>query len=267
MKEKFLNILLKKQSGEATETELKELQIWLDANVNNEENEIKINAILQHISVAFETYQPDTESKWELLSKAISEQPEEIKVLPLISSGLLIKAAAAIAILFGLSFFFLKESKIDSSYSEYLTQNNFMLYYLPDSSVVRLNKNSRLTVKFSKEYSERKVVLSGEAFFEVTKDPSRPFIVETEKSEIKVLGTSFNVLAIPGSETTEVEVIEGKVEVRLSGQAQLQNSIILVHDEKIIYHNTSGSLQRLKGENENFEWWLEPHQRKTNITF
>jgi transmembrane sensor len=268
MDERYLNIFLKKQSGEASEKEIADLQQWLENNENNEKSVQKLNAILQNVQGAFQTYEPDTTEAWGKFKNAVLNEPEEIKT-SMISPGLLIKAAAAIVILFGLTFFFLTNDYSGSSqeYSEVLTQDNFMTYYLPDNSFVRLNKNSKLTIKFGNEYTERRVFLSGEAFFEIKKDAKRPFIVETENSEVRVLGTSFNVLTLPGSETTEVEVVEGLVEVRISDKNQSQNVILLSADEKIIYNNISGSFQKLTGENEKFEWWLDNAHKKTNITF
>lgn len=81
---------------------------------------------------------------------------------------------------------------------------------LEDGSRVTLGAASALDVVFTP--GERRVVLSrGEAFFEVTKDAARPFIVETPGAVVRVLGTRFDVRL--GSERVRVAVSEGKVEV------------------------------------------------------
>lgn len=82
---------------------------------------------------------------------------------------------------------------------------------LPDGSSVTLNRSSKLTVR----YSERRRALaleSGEAFFKVAHDAARPFTVDSGASQVKVLGTVFNVRA--ASPQTVVKVLEGRVEVR-----------------------------------------------------
>jgi ferric-dicitrate binding protein FerR (iron transport regulator) len=86
---------------------------------------------------------------------------------------------------------------------------------LPDGSRVRLNSNSKITYpeKFNGEI--REVTLEGEAYFEVAHINARPFIVHTSDASTKVLGTSFNVSAI--GETTEITLVEGKVNVSLPG--------------------------------------------------
>ncbi|HND87330.1 MAG TPA: FecR domain-containing protein [Saprospiraceae bacterium] len=89
---------------------------------------------------------------------------------------------------------------------------------LPDGSRVWLHHPSTLRYVASfAGHSERHVELSGEAFFEVEKDAARPFTIAAGPCEVRVLGTSFNVRALPGSPTCEVEVSTGRV--RLSGPA------------------------------------------------
>lgn len=81
---------------------------------------------------------------------------------------------------------------------------------LADGSVVTLNMRSGISTSFTAK--ERRVMLSaGEAFFVVTKDSSRPFIVSTGQSEIRVVGTQFAVRQ--NKSVVEVIVREGKVEV------------------------------------------------------
>ena len=86
-------------------------------------------------------------------------------------------------------------------------------YTLPDGSVVALNSNSKLV--FPKQFNgdTREVTIEGEAFFDVKPNPEKPFIINAGKAQIKVVGTSFNVSAYPETETLEVVVKTGKVQV------------------------------------------------------
>lgn len=83
---------------------------------------------------------------------------------------------------------------------------------LPDSTQVWLNSDSRLTypVQFAQT---RKVQLTGEAFFQVTRYTGRSFLVETGSMQVKVLGTTFNVNAYPDNEMAYTALEKGKVEV------------------------------------------------------
>ncbi|WP_205503774.1 FecR family protein [Rufibacter psychrotolerans] len=82
---------------------------------------------------------------------------------------------------------------------------------LPDGTQVTLNKYA--TLEFDETYNKtnRKVRLSGEAFFDVKKDSQRPFIVETHHTSTHVLGTAFNVEAYEGEEQVRVALLRGKV--------------------------------------------------------
>ena len=84
---------------------------------------------------------------------------------------------------------------------------------LPDSTKVWLNACSRLVypVTFMKE--NRSVVLEGEAYFEVRRNEKVPFIVKTPKTDVKVLGTEFNVSDYPSRPDFELALLKGSVEL------------------------------------------------------
>lgn len=85
---------------------------------------------------------------------------------------------------------------------------------LPDGSLVYLNSASSLTYPVSLiERGKRKVKLSGEGYFEIYKDTKHPFVVETDKQEVEVLGTQFNVMAYVEEPTTLTTLVEGKVRI------------------------------------------------------
>ncbi|MBS1751516.1 MAG: FecR family protein [Bacteroidetes bacterium] len=86
---------------------------------------------------------------------------------------------------------------------------------LPDGSHVVLNGNSTLTYDkyFDKEF--REVQLNGEAYFDVTKNPDRPFIIHTQQMDIKVLGTAFNVKSYSNDNRSETSLIRGSIEITL----------------------------------------------------
>jgi len=85
---------------------------------------------------------------------------------------------------------------------------------LPDGSKIWLNAASTLTypANFAK-LNKRKVELNGEAYFEVAKDKSRPFIVRTDRQEVEVLGTHFNVNSYRNEDAIKTTLLEGSVRV------------------------------------------------------
>jgi len=106
---------------------------------------------------------------------------------------------------------------------------------LPDGTQVWLNADSKL--EYSGDFSGklREVKLSGEAYFDVVKDKSRPFIIHTSTVQVKVLGTAFNVRSYPKDKTTETALIRGSVEVTLNSQPN--KKVILKPNEKVIIDN------------------------------
>lgn len=104
-----------------------------------------------------------------------------------------------------------------------------------DGTRAYLNSDTRL--KFPKKFglSERKVFVSGEAYFVVTKNPRRPFIVNIDDMSIKVLGTSFNVHAYPEENDVTVFLDEGKIALT----APTKEQYILNPSEKLIYDKES----------------------------
>lgn len=83
---------------------------------------------------------------------------------------------------------------------------------LPDGSEAWLNAGSTMEFLSSTQARERRVKLSGEAYFKVAHNPKRPFIVETEQMSVRVLGTEFNLKSY-SAEPACVTLVNGKVEV------------------------------------------------------
>ncbi len=130
-------------------------------------------------------------------------------------------------------------------------------YVLPDGSVVTLNWNSKL--EFPEKFNDniREVTIIGEAFFDVKPDPNKPFVINAGNAQVKVLGTSFNVSAYPETETVEVVVKTGKVQViRKKTDVQTAiNKVILVPGEKGTLFNQSNLLEKSVNTNPNFIAW------------
>ncbi len=105
---------------------------------------------------------------------------------------------------------------------------------LPDGTKVYLNSGSKLTYDKNYGTNNREVSLTGEAFFDVIKNPQKPFIIHTNRVNIRVLGTAFNVRCYPDEKTTETSLIRGSLEVSTNGGSE---KIILKPSEKLIVSN------------------------------
>jgi ferric-dicitrate binding protein FerR (iron transport regulator) len=121
-------------------------------------------------------------------------------------------AAAMIAILVtAFGWFFLMSEKTPESL-QVATTNNTTEQLLPDGTKVFLNYNSKLTYPENFKGDLRTVSLQGEAFFDVKPDAAHPFVIQANGTEIRVLGTSFNVKAY-NEAPVRVDVATGKVRV------------------------------------------------------
>ncbi|MDN5202187.1 FecR domain-containing protein [Fulvivirgaceae bacterium BMA10] len=108
---------------------------------------------------------------------------------------------------------------------------------LSDGTKIKLNSNSKLIIPKQFSDHERKIELIGEAYFEVSKDASRPFIITSNDIKTVVLGTSFNVRAYPSENTIQVAVAEGKVSVeKITEELTVdQDPILLSPNEMAVY--------------------------------
>ena len=97
---------------------------------------------------------------------------------------------------------------------------------LDDGSTVWLNAASKLIYPSKFSQHERKVVIEGEAYFEIKKDPKRPFKVTSGEQTVEVLGTAFNISAYPDERVVRTTLVEGKVKV---GQNRASSSSVFLH--------------------------------------
>jgi transmembrane sensor len=84
---------------------------------------------------------------------------------------------------------------------------------LPDGSSAFLNKRSTISYEYNPKEKIRKVKLKGESFFDVKHEEERPFVIEAEEVLVRDIGTAFNVKAYPESDTVEVIVQSGEVQI------------------------------------------------------
>ena len=123
---------------------------------------------------------------------------------------------------------------------------------LADGSIVHVNEYSELTYPENFIKDKREVYLKGEAFFEVTRNSDKPFIINTDKNaSVKVLGTAFNVKVHNLNMEVIVQVVEGKVALYTTDF--VDNQMLLEKNETGILSNKS--LSKTEGIQENTLSW------------
>lgn len=145
---------------------------------------------------------------------------------------------AAVALIFIVSTFFLTQylylnaSGNNQMNTLYVPAGQRAQLTLQDGTSVWLNAQSTLTYPARFSGKNRRVTVLGEAYFDVAKNPKKPFIVSTQNIEMKVLGTQFNVYSYPEAGYIKTDLVEGSLKVY---EKQLEeNAITLKPDEQII---------------------------------
>ncbi|MCB9001025.1 MAG: FecR family protein [Bacteroidales bacterium] len=166
---------------------------------------------------------------WESMAKRLTNEELLPKKQPVLHAWTqYVKYAAAIVII-AISTsagYFYFNPKIVTITNE--VGKNTIIKTLPDGTNIFLAQGSSFSYPVKFRGNRRNVKLNGEAFFEVAKNPKKPFIVETNKATVRVLGTSFNLKT---NGNFELEVVEGKVGVDVKNS---NRTIIALAGDKVI---------------------------------
>jgi len=234
-------------SGEANKEEQNSFNSWIKEG-NNEQEWKDINGELDEVDLALVSEIVNTEKAWSIVSSRTTLK-EKINTRRYILIGASIAASFIIALMI-----FLKPTNQNTVQNQIAqTENSINMLFLEDGSNIDLNRNTKIFYPKQFAQTERKVELQGEAFFNISRDEARPFTIETSNIKIKVLGTSFNVKAYPGSNINEVIVSSGIVEV--SSLNNEKQRIILRAGDKAIYNIHEKTITHESNNNNNFIAW------------
>ncbi len=151
----------------------------------------------------------DVDGAWSKVSLRMNESRFRImrySFIRVAAVALVVLGIGSVAVYMNNSGYFSK--KITASTS--IDEKNIVVN-LPDGSKISLNRNSVLTYRENFGKKNRNVQLTGEAFFEISPDATKPFIIDAGKADVKVVGTSFNVITNNTESVVEVYVKTGKV--------------------------------------------------------
>ncbi|GAB3418689.1 FecR family protein [Niabella aquatica] len=244
-KSRLIELLAKRASREITLLEQQELTMLIN---NNESYALLARSFdvldTARIDVA-KIDEKDFESRWSSLQAKLPEDGLSLKngyKHPRKSFRLLwYRLAAAcivLVVIIGILFFRHQNSmRLPGEDNIVATQRGSKSYtVLPDGTQVWLNADTKISYGKSFGTGTRDVTLTGEAYFDVVKDASKPFVVHTEAMDIIVLGTAFNVSAYKSEMHTEATLIRGAVEVSL--KKYHDKRVMLKPFEKLSVKNT-----------------------------
>ncbi|MGC4234162.1 MAG: FecR family protein [Niabella sp.] len=237
--DRLIYLLVRKKSGELTLDE----QLELSALIRSSDSHLLLAEGVDEVFASSLSYKKDIGN--DAVNDALKQlhqkmrQPEEMQAPTGKYRRLKVwLAAASVALVAGLTAFYFFQAgtalpKADNIVSTKKGSKTNLV--LPDGTKVWVNADSKLTYDKGFGSNTREVTLTGEAYFDVTKDPSRPFIVHTPTLDVKVLGTAFNVRAYPNEASTQTTLLRGAVEVLLKNKKH--EKILLAPNEKIIVQN------------------------------
>ena len=160
--------------------------------------------------------------------------------------------AAVILVLIGLPSYFIYQHFIRET-NDSLTDKSFTLITAPkgsksvlvlaDGSKVWLNAGSSLKYGANFNKKDREVILDGEAYFDIAKNKSKPFLVHTSKITLRVLGTAFNVKSYNEENTVETTLIRGAVNVEKNEKDGSTSNYSLKPNQKAIYNKAKDEIK------------------------
>jgi ferric-dicitrate binding protein FerR (iron transport regulator) len=231
------SLLAKYMAGETSEKETREVKAWAEKNADNRTlfNEIKsdwnkmdqtephFNADKAWNNVHSRINAENSKKTGFIGSSDFPERSDPPKRRDLLRVSFRIAASLLLLAILGFALVtsYNRLSKVSVTAS---LSNKGKSVELPDGSVVYLNTNAQLSYPRKFGSRLREVHLNGEAFFEVSPDKHKPFIIYAGDARIKVVGTSFNVNSNTANQV-EVYVTTGIVE--LSGKDNPDNSVLI----------------------------------------
>jgi ferric-dicitrate binding protein FerR (iron transport regulator) len=259
------DLLAKYLCNEVSPVEKSEVEAWLDQSVENRDELEQNRKMLDTIDTFYKKERFDSVSAIKNVNIKLNAQKMKMVQHKTIRKEVftrMYKYAAVIifAVLLGSAGFYLGfRNHTTEVFSEIISAPNQVIneYTLPDGTVVALNSNSKLVFPKQFKGNTREITIEGEAFFDVMPNPEKPFIINAGNAQVKVVGTSFNVLAYPEYETVEVVVKTGKVQVTGKNTDELaaEKQLYLIPGEKGILVVKNNVLEKTKNADPNYLAW------------
>jgi transmembrane sensor len=243
------DLILKSLNGTLTAEEQKTLEEWINASSENHQQVESFRAIWKATRAETSSLDFQTTDEWQRLKNHIERQADAsvVKERPILSS-LYFKIAASITLV-AIASFAIYLSMQSSSITISGRSGAHTSVMLPDGSQVILNGTSELTYdKNNFNASERAIRFEGEAFFDIARNPEKPFRIDTRDVTVEVLGTSFNVRAIEQEINSTVYVVAGKVKV---SNSEFRQEVSLLPGETGTFNQQTATLVKLGAEAEN----------------
>lgn len=250
-------LIISKLKQTITADEDRQLKDWL-SDSNNQDVFEELQQVWQKIQLKSSVYTPDTNHYWKELSRRMEAGKKPVTAKPKILSMSYLRRYAAVACVVLIAVFYaciyigIELGRPEQREQTFTNLRGKSMLSLPDGSQVWLHTTTSLSYGTDFESENRRVNVSGEAYFEVAHDKDKPFIVHTDGMNIVVHGTKFNVESFPESENTFVSLIEGSVSLETHTEKRF-----LVPGETATFNKKSHALRIEKGDVEFSRSWAD----------
>jgi transmembrane sensor len=241
-------------SGQLTDVERYDLELWIKASDENERlfNDARTIWTNSDLKLSLNSTNETDQAEWLELSARLDKIQKEGKLVSFFTAPSILKIAASLILLMGLAYLFVWFSSSPDQPTLFHTEKEMISFYLPDSTHVWLNAHSTLQYDEHFNETERHVNLKGEAYFKVFSNQKNTFIVSTTNTYTQVLGTSFSIRE--DSAETVLTVVHGTV--RFASQADLSKSITVEAKEKALC-TAAGEVKKYSNDNTKFSHWIK----------
>ncbi|MDR0659591.1 MAG: FecR family protein [Prevotellaceae bacterium] len=228
-----IDILLAKYfSGEASANELSMLEDWVAESQENEAYFDEMTSVYQKIVQPTSLSAIDTAKAWNKLEQHMRQSAPAETVHKPRKIRLCLQVAASFAILIAASLFFFLQNKEDRSPIYIASNENSIEHIMPDNSIIRLSENSSITYEQDYGTSNKSILLTGKAFFEIGEDANGKLVVNIGETIIEDIGTVFTVDGYSDNQYISVSVECGIVLFYT-----LENSGLNLYEGEIGYYN------------------------------
>ena len=241
----FEDLMIDYLSGEISEANQQQLSDLIKSNVDLKS---QFDEMLKIRAISFvPVLESEKQTNYKMLLEQINDTPTINISRSWVSNFRNIAAIFIIVVSVSVASFYIYKdivSRADNTicYETFSPIGSQTKIILPDSTVVWLNSGSSL--KYNQAYGKkhRDVILTGEGYFDVKKDKSKPFIVHTDSLNVKVLGTVFNVKAYNEDANVTVNLIDGSVNVSLP-KMESAGSLTMKPNEKLVFNKQTKKIE------------------------
>jgi ferric-dicitrate binding protein FerR (iron transport regulator) len=286
-KVEYDNLIIKFFAGEISDNEVILLKSWLEMDPENRRIFNEENELWQLASVHTKLENYNTDTGWIKIATALGLAKNNFKSVILFRKNnfrILIAAAtmAFLVTLGGLGLWIAGKTSLQqmATASTIVATNEGEKAHiiLSDSTEIILNSGSSLQYNGQYNIKDRKVRFTGEAFFDVSTNPEKPFVVQLDQMSVSATGTRFNIFSFGNEDRVETTLEEGAITVSIKGKEPVkvksgQQVVYFVKSKNVVLRDvatdtyTSWKENKLRFNDTPFEEVLRRIGRKYNVVF